>query len=610
MSSIYEKNLRVLQLFHPELAQAVHASQTTELFDLKASKSGSPALTQNVNGQTVYLHDPMDPIAQANQVLKDAEVNHPKMVIFLGFGLGYQVYAFLQNLPESVEAIWIVEKDLAAFKLALTAYPMEKLFENPRCHFYIGKTPEEFRNLFFHFMMPHERLYYVKAIDIVPFRPILSIPENGQYYESVMHFLQEGMQFRHEVATAHPDDSFVGFKQLLQNAESVFNSANIDQLKDACHGLPGVCVGSGPSLDLSKRFLEKLDERAVTVFVSSVARKLTNEGYQAHFICNCERDWQPAELVHDLKLTRQTHLVVPPLVHPNNFKYFENHIVTIMRQVNLFEWFPSPYQSHYIGSHSGLVGLYLLMWMGCDPIILLGHDLAFSRFSKESHAVGMHQNGVTEDYKEMVMNMQHIEVIGNDGKPIATTHDWINVARRYGLFLREQSATCINAIPKEYGAPIVGAKQMEPKEAFAQHIGYQRREIDERIEPVLQPPTEEEQYKQRQMFKSRVEITKSGLIMLFQEVKNLLSQVNEESCDIDKIYCAYQKILYEQQPANILLFDIINSLDLDLMTTYHEIPRKIVSPLLIKEKRQVLLKEALQNLLDWGEKIYTELSKV
>jgi hypothetical protein len=105
--------------------------------------------------------------------------------------------------------------------------------------------------------------------------------------------------------------------------------------------------------------------------------------------------------------------------------------------------------------------------LGCNPIILIGQDLAYSRDGKthaKDNTYGEKEPRLTSE--EFKINM--FEVMGNDGLPIMTNEDWHDFRKGYELDLKEYEGICINAT--EGGAYIEGTEIMTFAKAIEGYV--------------------------------------------------------------------------------------------------------------------------------------------
>lgn len=527
----------------------------------------------------------------------------------MGFGLGHHIKIFLKEFSTGVESVVVIEKNPHFFKRALEEYDWTELIENPRICLWVGKSVQDLSDLFYHHLLPVKILTFVRAIDIVPLLACMQDEAGSSYYSQAMQTLQASMERRISLAQGDPEDSLFGFQNLLKTHRFAYESASFDLLKDCMKGIPGLAIGSGPSLDALLPLLKGVNQNAVVACVASTARRLLDLGHHPHFVTAVERGHVAAGILKDLKPAPFTCLVAPPLIDEENYPPFGKNVMTILRQILMFEWLPSPHRLHFFGPSSGSLALYLLAWMGCDPIILVGHDLAFARTTGESHTPGIHDHGSSKEYGDEVKKGENAEwkkteSPGNNGTPILTMKEWMRVKGVYEQFIRQApNRLWINAIHENEGAFIEGTRRMNPDEVFEKYIQKSSQPVHQVLETHIQKLKEEEIEKWEERFQEILRTT-------CDEIKKIQSEIESVSLTqpIDALYSRYQSF-HQGSSTKSLFYDIIHPLDLDLMAEYHELPRLGLQPAVLEEKQRGLLNRGFNMMREWSLKVGEVLTK-
>ncbi len=303
-----------------------------------------------------------------------------------------------------------------------------------------------------------------------------------------------------------------------------------------------------------------------------------------------------ARLIEGIK-SHNSRMLALPLIDPKCFNAFDDQVVSILRQVLLFEWLPSPYKQHYFGSSSALLSFYALTQLGCDPIILVGQDLAFS--GKNTHASGA---DMQRPSIEMLKEGEKIEVMGNNGQKVLTSPLWLKFKNVYETLIREWGGTCINAIPKEIGAQIKGAHRMDPEQVFKRIVHpLPDCQIEGRLDSLL---TQKDtafakewgralENKSANTIEELTEMTKTDLLQDYSEMT------------LEEAYQHFQNTL-QGSPARTLLFDVAHPRVLDLMGRYFELPRIKANT---EAEQKELLHSGLKDIRLFADQIIETLSK-
>lgn len=175
------------------------------------------------------------------------------------------------------------------------------------------------------------------------------------------------------------------FGNSIANAERYATCPGIADLQDAAKGIPALCIAAGPSLDGTLEALRTpgLKDRFVIVAAQTVLKILLREGIRPHFvtaldhhdICRKFYDGLTASDVAGVQL------VARPQCSPAILDAFPG--VTRLYRDDALDSVLGPDLARPMGSLSSggsvaHLSYYLARYMGCDPVVLVGHDLAFT----------------------------------------------------------------------------------------------------------------------------------------------------------------------------------------------------------------------------------------
>ena len=173
-----------------------------------------------------------------------------------------------------------------------------------------------------------------------------------------------------------------GAAQSLLNVTRLCEAAPVDTLDNRFKGVPAVVVAAGPSLDRNLHLLHEVMDKAVVITMNRCASIFQGEGLTPHLLVASERSEALPEVhLKDIDADVLENFVVRPSVHPRlldvpHHRRFvftdgsahEEGLMTAMGK-----------SARPVGG--GTVGhtCFLLAYhMGCDPIVLIGQDLAYS----------------------------------------------------------------------------------------------------------------------------------------------------------------------------------------------------------------------------------------
>ncbi|MFA5250234.1 MAG: 6-hydroxymethylpterin diphosphokinase MptE-like protein, partial [Parachlamydiales bacterium] len=184
---------------------------------------------------------------------------------------------------------------------------------------------------------------------------------------------------------------YLAFSGLLENLWHNFQKLpaffEIGRWRGAFRGCPALVVGAGPSLEREKGHLKKLKKRALVIAGGSALPVLDGFGLKPHLgvaIDPNERESRRLEKVAD----KQFPLLFLPRLHkevlktfPGPFGYLKSHSGPLVGWLEQKAGLRGRNIDQTLGRGAfsvALLSLALAHFLGCNPIILCGLDLAYS----------------------------------------------------------------------------------------------------------------------------------------------------------------------------------------------------------------------------------------
>lgn len=461
--SPFEKNMAELAIRYPALAEKVQeTSGEDSKYKVIGSKAGEPNVVVARETDFLLFYDRDNPSASCKDYLDRMNIRYAPIVIFLGLGLGYHARLFMNHYGESCNTrkIIIFEEDVALFRKTLETIDLTYIISHPDIYLFVAEEPSAAAmQIRTKSLIRHDFNSYMRSIKVIPVPSSLVL--NRDYYFTVLERVKHATRQQMVLAGNDPIDSFLGLENMLFNLKNIITTPGVNLLYDKFKGRPAVSVASGPSLNNNIHLLKELGDRALIVCCDASFMPLMKRDIRPHIVVSMERT-DGTEIFYDnVPDFEGIHLAFCPVVKPRTFESFKGGKIIVNRPFSHFEWLHLDRGMLSFGPSVGNMAYKIAEVLGCDPIILIGQDLAFAE-DGDTHVKGM-PFGERDDY----YHGNVIEVEGNNGRPIKTCRAWDVFRKHFEEDMQKYSGLCINAT--EGGARIRGTKVMTFREASAEH---------------------------------------------------------------------------------------------------------------------------------------------
>jgi len=185
-------------------------------------------------------------------------------------------------------------------------------------------------------------------------------------------------------------------------------------------------------------------------------------GIRPHLVTSQERTPGTDLFYTGIDDVRDVYLIAVAILMSEAIEAFKGKKFIAYRSYCHFNWLEKEKGSLLSGLSVANLAFKILKHLGCDPIILIGQDLAYGE-DGDTHVKG----NVFGHREEEILERPIIELEGNDGKLVKSEMIWEIIKLTYEMDLASYSGTCVNAT--EGGAKIRGTEVMTFREAIEKY---------------------------------------------------------------------------------------------------------------------------------------------
>ena len=383
---IYCRNMAALFRADNRLAQRIDACEPDGSIVVDAAKTGVPTASVLTPGsdRPVSLHSKVDPLAEASRFAGSVEVGEDFCYVVSGFGLGHHIKALAARLKGDAFLI-VTEPNLGVLKAALETVDLADLFARDRCLILTTDDKGEVQTR----LEPHGTLMMMGA-KFVSHQPSERVA--GPFHAALRKMIADYMTYCRMSLVTLVTNSRITCRNIANNLPLYLSTPPIDLLRDRFKGFPGIVVSAGPSLRKNIDQLAELQGRAVLVAVQTTFKTLLDRRIRPHFVTSLDYHEMSKRFFENVGDVGLTHLVIEPKVtwhvpdhYPGAISVLNNSFARLCVGDAL-----AARDGLKAGATVAHLAFYLALYMGCDPIILVGQDLAYTNHVYYSPGVAIH----------------------------------------------------------------------------------------------------------------------------------------------------------------------------------------------------------------------------
>ncbi|SMC39938.1 motility associated factor glycosyltransferase family protein [Sporomusa malonica] len=576
-NEILHKNLETIAQYTPfilnELLQ-LDFSQLDGGVAEEIANNGSRDIYFCHSEKVYLLHSSYDPIAEAKRIVRDVDKAKDSLFVVFGMGLGFHLLELKKKISKDTKVV-IIEHNIDVLKYVLTHFDLSDIFKSGQFVLVFGDDQQIGKMALY---LPALNFY-----NLVHNIQVLSLPNYYVYANQNKSALQHISKIMLNTVISFGnalDDQFVGFANMCHNTDAIMKSNSIEDIRGKYKNVPAIIVAAGPSLDKNIQYLKEANGKALIIACDASMRACERQGVQPDAIASIERD-EPTYTFYykDRKFPQDLVLVAPGSIWPNIYDEFEGKSIIMARNDLGFEqmWLSAFEQFKFVGlGHScATVAFAAAREAGCNPIILIGQDLAYTSGKKHSNLTHTEYEGENND-RDSTAGVYLEDHEGN----LLQSHIVYKIFKEWYemQILTNRDLQVINAT--EGGAYIKGTTRMTLQEAIAE---YCHTPVDKRLVGYLQ----EKHISNKDRLKKYDELLKTirrDLNLLKRTQKAALSHMNmliklEETITQDCTEEQLEKIVLKMQAGDKVIRNIVTA---DSIESYYS---PIIVPTIMHVKK-------------------------
>lgn len=440
----FQKNVELWAKYHPKEAVMLPYLEGISL-DFCECKNGELNLKRTDNNKPHYYHSVENPLQEAEEWFKELELQDVPYLYVYGLGLGYYYDAAKQWLEQDPKhRIVFLEDNLEVIRRFLETDRAAEMLQDPQVLVHYFQDLKDKEGVF-------EVLYWSSVMTRVAVSSLKSYAEK-EMFPQLHHKIVYDAAKKNALVEEYLGYGIGFFKNFYPNILELHRSYFGNNFFGKFQKIPAIICGAGPSLTKNIPLLKSLSDKALIFAGGSALNVLNSAGFMPHFGAGID----PNAAQYERLSTNQAFEL--PFFYRNRMFYGAFRAihgprlyVTGCGGYDVSEFFEEKFgiKTDFLDEGHNVINFCVEVAnaMGCNPIIFVGVDLAFT--GMQAYADGVVDNAVvtekeileTDDYDSKAMLKADIY-----GQPVYTLWKWIAESDWIGDYAEShQNITMLNA---------------------------------------------------------------------------------------------------------------------------------------------------------------------
>lgn len=363
-------------------------------YSLYKSKDNKNIVQINREGRNIFLGSKYSVERDINKFISDiGEIDDETVLVVFGLGSGEHILK-LSSITK-YNQILVIEPDVNVINIFRETEYSKKVLENNRI--YLWNYDEITINSAFSAVISDFNVGNIKVGVFSNYDKIYE-KEYNSFRKKLLHYS--------EICIYNMSTQMVFslslIKQFFNNIKNIKNSNYIGDIKNIYKDFPAVIVSGGPSLSKNIHLLKKVKDEFVIIASSRTLKALLDIGIDPDFVCTIDPGEFSVEFVKNLPVSN-TLLAFAEVSNSKTISEFKGRKIFYGEKFNFGDSIDGilgrEIDTLWQGGSVAHTCTGLARYLGCNPIILIGQDLAYT--DKKYHADMVNFSGdnnlITED---------------------------------------------------------------------------------------------------------------------------------------------------------------------------------------------------------------------
>ncbi|MEC7839948.1 MAG: 6-hydroxymethylpterin diphosphokinase MptE-like protein [Chlamydiota bacterium] len=457
----YERNLVQFARYDSSIAESIPKAKC-EGYEFCTTHLGE----LNLKCPSYYFYDNEGSFQQLKKQSLDLPFDKQEVIFYYGLGLGY-CYTFINEWLKKNDrhTLIIIEDDICVLKKFLSTEYASIILSDPQVivH-YMPVSTEDIKGSM-HDSLEELIKGFVFKKAFLTCSQVYTENKNSRCVElrDLIYLSSRANLYTHRELI---EDRKILYSNFYRNILSLHGSSYGHCLENTMKDTPAIICGAGSSIVNSIDTIKSLNNKALVIGSGTGMNILNHFGVEAHFGVGIDPYESQGSRIRT-NSAFETPYFYRLRFHADSLNLLHGPKLLIQGQgnYNILNWFLEKFgvsiqKNEDLEISTTNVAMGIAHMLGCNPIILVGCDLAYTNNNRYPDVITAHPTDGFTQRKGMEFNSKDV-VFGKteEGEPILTKVDWLEEANMIKIFSDSHPNTSIiNASGK--GLFIEGVKSM------------------------------------------------------------------------------------------------------------------------------------------------------
>ncbi|WP_010243147.1 motility associated factor glycosyltransferase family protein [Acetivibrio cellulolyticus] len=541
MNEVFEKNVRLLAKYQPQLYKKLDSfikgnyapkNKSVERILLANQEDLIINILVRSGGKDYVLCDHEDPISEAYAWIDRYVDPANKIDIVFGIGMAFHLEVLITSFCN--KRILIIEPNFELFYQILCVRNLDFLIENTEI--LVDEDFDTILNKISTFFWDTRE----GGIQLQPFEVYAEL--FPQLWDDLKNrFIKMAQSFTVDIATKRKFGE-LWVHNNIKNLNSIKEASNADELSGKFKGVPGILVSAGPSLKKNAHLLKELGQKCVIMAAGTAVTILQDFGVTPHFMMGIDAAEGEGKM-HEKVLNKDIYFLYSNQVSTYSIENYEGpkFLMNYPMDLYTYEFFKfARIKSDFFFSGPSVANTCfdMLYKMGCNPIILIGQDLAYTDGSNYANEENGTVSKMIDENKSGYVLLKDIY-----GKDVYTIPTYLAIKNWFeGYF--EKVSDKVEIINATEGGLNIEFVRNDTLSNVIEKNEFKSRDIEGYIKQIFEKGKfNDKVHENVQAYLKYVEVEIDKLEMLSKEQLELVKLIENDICDPKKNKREYERVV-------------------------------------------------------------------